>query len=115
MLSEVLSGYVDTSVASFSFTLERNEYLQFSLTITKMMSTVLIKTPQYSDFTLSYHIAEFLYDSWIILFLLYITMFVILIVLIHRKKQPNEQQCLENAAEICLKAIISRVSYTFLL
>ena len=45
MIAEVIAGEVDTSVAAFINNMERNEVVDFTQGILKVVETLIIKTP----------------------------------------------------------------------
>ena len=57
MVSEVQSGHVDTSVAGFSNTQERSEYIDFTQGVFKNTEALIIRTPVKSD-QISYFIGK---------------------------------------------------------
>ena len=109
MLSEIASGLVDTSVASFSYTLERSEFMDFSLAIDKMVTTVFIRRPKSTDITVSHHTKEFLLLSWLSVIVFYIVVILSLFLV-----TSNKQTFIEETLEISLKAFIAKVIQTFL-
>ena len=54
IIREVQDGYVDTSVAGFSATLERSEIIDFSQSVFKSVISVIIKKPRKTDISLRY-------------------------------------------------------------
>ena len=109
MLSEIASGLVDTSVASFSYTLERSEFMDFSITIDKMVTTVFVRRPKSTDITVSHHTKEFLLLSWLSVIVFYIVIIISLFLV-----TSNKQTFIEETLEISLKAFIAKVILTFL-
>ena len=58
MIAEVLSGDVDTSIAGFLNTQERNQYIDFTQGIFKNTEALIIRTPVKSD-QISYLIGNY--------------------------------------------------------
>ena len=54
IIREVQDGYVDTSVAGFSATLERSEIVDFSQSVFKSVISVIMKKPRKTDVSLRY-------------------------------------------------------------
>ena len=106
MLSEIASGLVDTSVASFSYTLERSEIMDFSLAIDKMVTTVFIRRPKSTDITVSHHTKEFLLLSWLSVIVFYILITLSLFIVTSNK----HSNFIEETLEISMKAFIAKVN-----
>ena len=68
MIAEVITGEVDTSVAAFINNMERNEVVDFTQGILKVVETLIIKTPTKSDqisfITRKYILAQFSHNSF---------------------------------------------------
>ncbi len=117
MLAEVGNGVVDTSVASFGISQERNEIVDFSPVLFKGIVTLILRQPSYSDLTIYPHILEFLNPSWIGIGVAYVIVWLTVLFAITVLKQNNFMQgehskwliVIQDSLTLCLKAYISKV------
>ncbi len=113
MLAEVSDGYVDTSAAAFSLTLERTEIIQFSAVTYNGWADVLMKRPDDNEAGVHYHTLEFTLESWIGVAVTYITAYAIMTILLTTLKRKEKKLSLSSVTTstmgMCARMYISKV------
>ena len=123
LISEILEGSVETSVAGFARNLERDALVDYTPGLYKSIVTILIRRPSQEDFSLRYFTLEFTSQSWALLLCAYIITFFILsgIIFTHEKLENTEENTSTDsvldsvtvALQVTLRAIINKVSFFF--
>jgi uncharacterized membrane protein YhaH (DUF805 family) len=120
-LDEVGKGIVDTSVAAFSYTLEREEVAYFSAGFFHSRISVIVRRPNDRDVSLRYDLLEYKTESWLLILLGYLSIWICLSVILfvlllnNIEKQKLTQSIfatsLTGSLTVCLRAFISKVSH----
>ena len=107
MLGEVYQGTVDTSIAGFIVTEERDEFVAFSPGIFKSATRVFIRTPKDPDFSFFYHVGQFLPTTWISLLTFYSLCLLFIFLTFWKLSTTTLMTATKNSIQIVSKAIIS--------
>ena len=112
LISEILEGSVETSVAGFARNLERDELVDYTPGLYKSIVTILIRRPSQEDFSLRYFALEFTSESWYGLLIAYIiTFFILSGIIFTHWKLDRVSETVTLALQVTLRAIINKVNF----
>ena len=105
LLGEVAYGIVDTSLAGFVVTKERDEFVSFSPGIFKTANRAFIRRPLDTDVSFVYYVGEFLPQTWILVLIFYFVSWISIIAALSTKFYGRN--LLLNSLQIQLRAIVA--------
>ena len=109
MLGEVTQKIVDTGIAGFAVTDERDDFVSFSPGIFKSTTRAFVRRPHDTDISFIYHVGQFLPQTWFYLSMFYFSCFLIFLMLLVFLSNSCSKS-LANSLEVVLRGVISMVS-----